>query len=198
MKEHLREVRSLRQRLEDSIQTNDRLRQQLEDRLARTATEKGNITAVKDTCCVCPSQLDEHPSSSLLPPGAPTNIYIQGLDSVGQLSSEIRLLKEENLSLQKQLKQVTRGRTSTSSPSSGSSSRHQCESFLLSPAEGSKEVDQLREAALQDWAKLKEAELEAERWAEQSRKLQAEAEAHNQEMAQLKRERQRNQENINR
>uniref|UniRef100_A0A3B4VGS6 Olduvai domain-containing protein n=1 Tax=Seriola dumerili TaxID=41447 RepID=A0A3B4VGS6_SERDU len=44
MKEHLREVRSLRQRLEDSIQTNDRLRQQLEDRLARTATEKGNNT----------------------------------------------------------------------------------------------------------------------------------------------------------
>lgn len=42
MKEHLREIRSLRQRLEDSIQTNDRLRQQLEERLARTATEKGN------------------------------------------------------------------------------------------------------------------------------------------------------------
>ncbi|KAL7397807.1 hypothetical protein ABVT39_028209 [Epinephelus coioides] len=80
MKEHLREIRSLRQRLEDSIQTNDRLRQQLEERLARTITEKG----------------------------APTNIYIQGLDSVGQLSSEIRLLKEENVSLQNQLKQATR------------------------------------------------------------------------------------------
>ncbi|XP_049910332.1 myomegalin-like isoform X5 [Epinephelus moara] len=80
MKEHLREIRSLRQRLEDSIQTNDRLRQQLEERLARTVTEKG----------------------------APTNIYIQGLDSVGQLSSEIRLLKEENVSLQNQLKQATR------------------------------------------------------------------------------------------
>uniref|UniRef100_A0A3B1K1E3 Olduvai domain-containing protein n=1 Tax=Astyanax mexicanus TaxID=7994 RepID=A0A3B1K1E3_ASTMX len=34
MEEHLREIRSLRRRLEDSIQTNDRLRQQLEDRLA--------------------------------------------------------------------------------------------------------------------------------------------------------------------
>lgn len=42
MKEHLREIRSLRQRLEDSISTNDRLRQQLEEKLARTATEKGN------------------------------------------------------------------------------------------------------------------------------------------------------------
>ncbi|XP_071342689.1 myomegalin isoform X2 [Trachinotus anak] len=144
MKEHLREVRSLRQRLEDSIQTNDRLRQQLEDRLARTATEKG----------------------------APTNIYIQGLDSVGQLSSEIRLLKEENVSLQNQLKQATR--------------------------EGSKEVDQLREAALLERARLKEAELEVERWAEQSRKLKAEAEVHNQEITQLKQDRQRNQETINR
>ncbi|XP_031731911.1 myomegalin isoform X3 [Anarrhichthys ocellatus] len=95
MKEHLREIRSLRQRLEDSIQTNDRLRQQLEDRLAHTATEKG----------------------------APTNIYIQGLDSVGQLSSEIRLLKEENVSLQNQLKQA--------------------------PREGSKEAEQLRGAELE-------------------------------------------------
>ncbi|XP_044056839.1 myomegalin isoform X2 [Siniperca chuatsi] len=141
MKEHLREIRSLRQRLEDSIQTNDRLRQQLEERLARTATEKG----------------------------APTNIYIQGLDSVGQLSSEIRLLKEENVSLQNQLKQATR--------------------------EGSKEAEQQREAAR---ARLKEAELEAERWAEQSRKLQTEAEARNQEITQLKQDRQRNQETINR
>ncbi|KAE8294671.1 Myomegalin Cardiomyopathy-associated protein 2 Phosphodiesterase 4D-interacting protein [Larimichthys crocea] len=144
MKEHLREIRSLRQRLEDSIQTNDRLRQQLEERLARTATEKG----------------------------APTNIYIQGLDSVGQLSSEIRLLKEENVSLQNQLKQATK--------------------------EGSKEAEQLREAALLERARLKEAELEADRWVEQSRKLQTEAEARNQEIAQLKQDRQRNQEAINR
>ncbi|XP_063747447.1 myomegalin isoform X2 [Eleginops maclovinus] len=133
MKEHLREIRSLRQRLEDSIQTNDRLRQQLEERLARTATEKG----------------------------APTNIYIQGLDSVGQLSSEMRLLKEENVSLQNQLKQATR--------------------------ESSKEAEH-----------LKEAELEAERWAEQSQKLQAESEARSIEIAQLKQDRQKNQEAINR
>ncbi|KAM6938463.1 myomegalin isoform 6-T6 [Lycodopsis pacificus] len=133
MKEHLREIRSLRQRLEDSIQTNDRLRQQLEERLAHTATEKG----------------------------APTNIYIQGLDSVGQLSSEIRLLKEENVSLQNQLKQATR--------------------------EGSKEAEQLRGA-----------ELEAERWAEQSRKLQTEAEACSHENTELKQDRQKNQEAINR
>ncbi|XP_029355168.1 myomegalin isoform X3 [Echeneis naucrates] len=144
MKEHLREVRSLRQRLEESIQTNDRLRQQLEDRLNRTATEKG----------------------------APTNIYIQGLESVSQLSSEIRLLKEENISLQNQLMQATR--------------------------ESSKKADQLREAALLERARLKEAELEVERWSEQSRKLQARADTCNQEIAELKQDRQRSQETINR
>lgn len=59
-------------------------------------------------------------------------------------------------------------------------------------------MDQLREAALLERARLKEAELEVERWAEQSRKLQAEAEAHNLEITQLKQDRQRNQETINR
>lgn len=41
MEEHLREIRSLRRRLEDSIQTNDRLRQQLEERLASSARNAG-------------------------------------------------------------------------------------------------------------------------------------------------------------
>ncbi|XP_004569408.3 myomegalin isoform X6 [Maylandia zebra] len=144
MKEHLREIRSLRQRLEDSIHTNDRLRQQLEEKLARTTTEKG----------------------------APTNIYIQGLESVNQLASEIRLLKEENVSLQNQLKQVTK--------------------------ESTKEAEQLREVALQERSRVKEVELEAEKWAEQTRKLQTEAEAQSQEMLHLKQDRLRNQETINR
>lgn len=59
-------------------------------------------------------------------------------------------------------------------------------------------MQQLREAALLERARLKEVELESERWAEQSRKLQTEAEAHQQEVAQLKHDRQRNQEAINR
>lgn len=117
MKEHLREIRSLRQRLEDSIQTNDRLRQQLEERLARTATEKGN-TQIFLLIMSYTLYWSWHVFTSkwwdssvpVFPPGAPTNIYIQGLDSVGQLSSEIRLLKEENISLQNQLKQATRGK----------------------------------------------------------------------------------------
>ncbi|KAK5605666.1 hypothetical protein CRENBAI_008114 [Crenichthys baileyi] len=143
MTEHLREIRSLRQRLEDSIQTNDRLRQQLEEKLDRTAMEKG----------------------------APTNIYIQGLDSVTQLSSEIRLLKEENISLQTQLK-LSR--------------------------DGSREAQHLREVVLLERSRLKEAELETLRWAELSKKLQAEDGVRCQEVAQLKQDRQRSQETINR
>lgn len=52
-----------------------------------------------------PAELD----ISLWSPGGPTNIYIQGLDSVGQLSSEIRRLKEEKVRLQNQLKEASRG-----------------------------------------------------------------------------------------
>ncbi|XP_038136689.1 myomegalin isoform X2 [Cyprinodon tularosa] len=144
MKEHLREIRSLRQRLEDSIQTNDRLRQQLEEKLAQTAMEKG----------------------------APTNIYIQGLDSVSQLSSEIRLLKEENASLQTQLKLINR--------------------------DGSREAEHLKEVLHLERSRLKEAELETQRWVELSKRLQAEDQVRCQEMEQLKEGRQRSQETINR
>ena len=63
----------------------------------------------KTTCCHECVKDDRVHISLLSSPGAPTNIYIQGLDSVGQLSSEIRLLKEENVSLQNQLKQASRG-----------------------------------------------------------------------------------------
>ncbi|XP_068174699.1 myomegalin isoform X3 [Antennarius striatus] len=143
MMEHLKEIRGLRQRLDDSIRTNDRLRQQLEEKLACSTADKG----------------------------APTNIYIQGLDSVGRLSSDMRLLKEENLSLQERLKEAR---------------------------EGSKEAEQLRQAALVQRASLKEAELKAERWAGQIRDLQAEAESHNREINQLKKERLRNQEDVKR
>ncbi|KAG2461578.1 MYOME protein, partial [Polypterus senegalus] len=80
IEEHLSEIRSLRQRLEDSICTNDRLRKQLEERLS---------SAGRDT-------------------GPPTNIYIQGLESASQLSNENRSLKEENLSLQAKLNQTSR------------------------------------------------------------------------------------------
>lgn len=42
--EHLQEIRALRQRLEESIRTNDRLREQLERRLAEVERDPGERT----------------------------------------------------------------------------------------------------------------------------------------------------------
>ncbi|KAL2089476.1 hypothetical protein ACEWY4_014164 [Coilia grayii] len=145
MEEHLREIRCLRRRLEDSIQTNDRLRQQLEERLASTGREGGV---------------------------APTNIYIQGLDSVSQLSAQIRVLKEENLGLQSRLDQASR--------------------------EGNREAELLRESLASGRGRLKEAEMEMERWAEQCKRLQAQAREHAQIIQQLKQEKQNHQEDTSR
>ncbi|XP_016354836.1 myomegalin-like isoform X6 [Sinocyclocheilus anshuiensis] len=144
MEEHLREIRTLRRRLEDSIQTNDRLRQQLEERLA----------------------------SSGRAGGAPTNIYIQGLDSVTQLSNEIRVLKEENHTLQTQLQQAR--------------------------TDGSKEMERLREVVLSGRGQLKQAELEANRWADQCRRLQSQVREQAQAVLQLKQEKQNSLDNSTR
>lgn len=130
MEEHLREIRTLRRRLEDSIQTNDRLRQQLEERLASSARNGGqrltqshssnqkvlaincnNFACIHNMSMFYISMKCIYISAYLsLAGGAPTNIYIQGLDSVSQLSNEIRLLKEENHALQNQLQQARTGK----------------------------------------------------------------------------------------
>uniref|UniRef100_A0AAZ1X0E4 Myomegalin-like n=1 Tax=Oreochromis aureus TaxID=47969 RepID=A0AAZ1X0E4_OREAU len=149
IEEHLQEVRCLRQRLEESIRTNERLRQQLEEKLATTGRDGG----------------------------APTNIYIQGLDTVTQLSNEIRVLKEENLGLQSRLQ------ASTVSP-------------MLSDT--SEEVVQLREAVFTARARLKQSELEAEQWKEELRRLQAHSQEQGQQIHTLRQERQVGQEKTNR
>lgn len=46
IEEHLREIRTLRQRLEDSIRTNERLRQQLETRLANATRDGGKRNCI--------------------------------------------------------------------------------------------------------------------------------------------------------
>nr|XP_020471629.1 myomegalin-like [Monopterus albus] len=143
IEEHLQEVRCLRQRLEESIRTNERLRQQLEERLATTGRDGG----------------------------APTNIYIQGLDTVTQLSNEIRILKEENLGLQSRLQAST----------------DTCE-----------EVVQLREAVFTARARLKQAELEAKQWKDELRRLQAHSQEQGQQIHTLRQERQASQEKTNR
>ncbi|XP_028830939.1 myomegalin isoform X2 [Denticeps clupeoides] len=136
IEEHLREIRSLRQHLEDTIRTNDRLRQQLEDRLADTGRDGV----------------------------APTNIYIQGLDSVTQLSNEIRNLKEENLGLKSRLQ----------------ASRESNEEVLCGRA------------------RLQQAELEAEQWKEELRRLQSHSSEQSQQIQQLRQDRQASQELSNR
>ncbi|NWT93026.1 MYOME protein, partial [Urocynchramus pylzowi] len=74
LEEHLVEIRNLRQRLEESICTNDRLREQLERRLASTG--KGG--------------------------GLPSDVYAQTPELGLQLSRENQALHEENRSLRLQ------------------------------------------------------------------------------------------------
>ncbi|NXC20642.1 MYOME protein, partial [Corythaeola cristata] len=82
LEEHLVEIRSLRQRLEESICTNDRLREQLERRLA---------SAGKDS-------------------GLPSDVYTQGLEPGLQLSGENQALREDNRTLRLQRDYLSQGR----------------------------------------------------------------------------------------
>ncbi|XP_067309039.1 myomegalin isoform X8 [Pseudorasbora parva] len=145
IEEHLREIRSLRKRLEDSIRTNERLRQQLEGRLATAARDTGVL--------------------------APTNIFIQSHDAVSQLTNEVRALKEENLALQ---------------------------SRLQASRDSSEEAEQLREAVLSGRVRLQQAELEAEQWKEELRRLQKHNCEQSQQIQQLRQDRQNSQEHNNR
>ncbi|XP_061589722.1 CDK5 regulatory subunit-associated protein 2 isoform X1 [Cololabis saira] len=77
--EHLQEIRALRQRLEESIRINDRLREQLEKRLA---------------------EVEKDPAA--------TNIFIHGNEDQGQLANEVRFLWEQNQALQDQLNMGSR------------------------------------------------------------------------------------------
>ncbi|XP_031711906.1 CDK5 regulatory subunit-associated protein 2 isoform X5 [Anarrhichthys ocellatus] len=77
--EHLQEIRMLRQRLEESINTNDRLREQLEKRLA---------------------EVEKDPAA--------TNIFIHGNEEQGQLANEVRFLWGQNKVLKDQLSLVSK------------------------------------------------------------------------------------------
>ncbi|KAK2500687.1 hypothetical protein MC885_015885 [Smutsia gigantea] len=80
LEEHLGEIRNLRQRLEESICINDRLREQLEHRLSSTAHRAGTTS----------------------------HFYSPGLESTPQVHNENRVLREENRSLQAHLSHVSR------------------------------------------------------------------------------------------
>ncbi|XP_073680203.1 CDK5 regulatory subunit-associated protein 2 isoform X2 [Garra rufa] len=77
--EHLQEIRALRQRLEETIRTNERLREQLERKLQE---------ANKDS--------------------AATNIFIAGSEDQTHISSELRFLLTQNHTLKEQLNQGAR------------------------------------------------------------------------------------------
>ncbi|KAM9794759.1 CDK5 regulatory subunit-associated protein 2 isoform 3-T3 [Syngnathus typhle] len=72
--EHLEEIRALRRRLEESISTNDRLREQLERRLA---------------------EVEQDPAA--------TNIFIHGGEGQAQLVNELRFLRGQNQALKEQI-----------------------------------------------------------------------------------------------
>ncbi|XP_073790416.1 CDK5 regulatory subunit-associated protein 2 isoform X37 [Danio rerio] len=76
--EHLQEIRALRQRLEETIRTNERLREQLEKKL---------LEAEKDPA---------------------TNIFIAGSEDQSHISSELHFLLAQNHSLKEQLNQGAR------------------------------------------------------------------------------------------
>ncbi|XP_016894041.1 CDK5 regulatory subunit-associated protein 2 isoform X4 [Cynoglossus semilaevis] len=77
--EHLQEIRALRQRLEESIRTNDRLREQLEKRLAEVENDS-----------------------------AATNIFIRGNEEPGHLANEVQFLLGQSQGLKEQLNIVSR------------------------------------------------------------------------------------------
>ncbi|XP_064420348.1 CDK5 regulatory subunit-associated protein 2 isoform X3 [Latimeria chalumnae] len=77
--EHLQEIRILRQRLEDSIRTNDRLRKQLEQRLSESERDL-----------------------------ASTNIFIHGSEEHTHRNTEIHFLREQNQDLKEQLTRSSR------------------------------------------------------------------------------------------
>ncbi|XP_060686314.1 myomegalin isoform X3 [Hemiscyllium ocellatum] len=137
LEEHLREIRTMRQRLEESIHANNRLREQLEMRLAAAAMENA---------------------------GAPSNIYIQGLETMTQLSEENRKMREEILTLQSRLSQV--------------------------PMEQAKEMEQLRESLLAIRARYKLLETELDQWREENNRLQAQIRDTQEEALQLREQQQ--------
>uniref|UniRef100_A0A671PKJ9 Si:ch211-242b18.1 n=1 Tax=Sinocyclocheilus anshuiensis TaxID=1608454 RepID=A0A671PKJ9_9TELE len=127
----LLEIRTLRRRLEGSIQTNDSLRQQLEERLASSGRNGGQrfTQSYSPSQCVYPGIL---------------YLYV-----------------------------------------------FVCIYYVLQlHAEGSKEMERLREVVLSGRGQLKQAELEADRWADQCRQLQAQNREQAQAILQLKQEKQ--------
>ncbi|XP_055459672.1 myomegalin-like isoform X10 [Psammomys obesus] len=144
LEEHLGEIRNLRQRLEESICVNDRLREQLQHRLSSTTRESGSTS----------------------------HFHSQGLDSMPQLYSENRALREENQSLQAQLSLAAKGH--------------------------SQETDRLREALLSSGSQLQELEKELEQQKAERQQLLEDLQGKQEEILHFREERLALQENDSR
>lgn len=70
--------------------------------------------------------------------------------------------------------------------------------MIICPVDNSEEVAQLREAVVSGRARLKQAELEAEQWKEELRRLQTHNCEQSKQIQQLRQDRQSNQEHNNR
>lgn len=104
----------MRQRLEESIRTNDRLREQLEKRLAEVEKDPGTHLKPSASVCLSLCQCDYLLTDEcvcMCPCSAATNIFIQGNEEQGQLANEVRFLWGQNQVLKEQLNLGSRGKT---------------------------------------------------------------------------------------
>lgn len=110
--EHLLEIRALRQRLEESIRTNDRLREQLERRLAEVEKDPGRPAKLE--CWVILFllwSLIHYVSYFCYFGTTATNIFIHGNEEQGQLANEVQFLWGQNQALKERLNVGSRGKT---------------------------------------------------------------------------------------
>lgn len=107
----------MRQRLEESIRTNDLLKEQLEKRLAEVEKDPGThpkLDVVLNICLCDDYKVLISFSTDLMNMhlcSAATNIFIHGNEEQGQLASEVRFLWEQNQALKEQLSVGSRGKT---------------------------------------------------------------------------------------
>lgn len=102
----------MRQRLEESIRTNDRLREQLEKRLAEVEKDPGMHCPVLSLSVLLLGN-SAHKMKNIfayLHNSAATNIFIHGNEEQGQLASEVRFLWGQNQALKEQFNLGSRGK----------------------------------------------------------------------------------------
>ncbi|TRY95003.1 hypothetical protein DNTS_004666 [Danionella cerebrum] len=101
--EHLQEIRALRLRLEETIRTNERLREQLEKKLQEAEKDPGELTQRLRS-----SAQDSPHLGFVFFHSAATNIFIAGSEDQPHVSRELHILLMQNRTLKEQLNQGAR------------------------------------------------------------------------------------------